>query len=564
MYLSGVQIENYRGIHKAKLSFNTTTVIIGENECGKSSILEAIQIVLNPIYNDSFPEFQAHQFHYPPKKGLIAGPIHIVLTFRERSIGEWEGTTYDRISFLLKEEPNKIREIKFDLTVSPLKQGKSNIRWRIGSKKSDSISSDPEILFWLRHVNPTIYLSAGMLTGHGHTNVVYGYNSPLFSSLSLEVRNYVKSILDCSTSIISDRSTDIGRDIDKGYNAAIGLIESVGDQNNIKEYGLGRKINEILGSKKDEERGTLAPMLSGPGSTSQRLGVLLLIAALLRAGTVELMEDMEPIWIIENPEANLHPMTLASIRILINGIRWQKIVSTFSGIILNSVPLKQIRKLSRYKGVVIEHRINEKIFSREDLRRISYHLQTQHHLAIFARMWLLVEGESEFWIIPQLARLLNYDFALEGIVCMDFAQSGMTAIIKMAQELGIEWHLLADGDSAGQSYIASAKKLTPHIDTKQRWTQLNANDIEHFFWNNGYSKVYFSHARIRINNDRNVNPSRVIQRAVKNYSKPYLALSIVKAVAEPGSPGVPEKLRKMIEYSVKLAREAPEDTSVSN
>jgi len=61
MYLDSIQIENYRAIHKAKLSFNTTTIVIGENECGKSSILEALQIILNPLYNDSFPEFQPHQ-----------------------------------------------------------------------------------------------------------------------------------------------------------------------------------------------------------------------------------------------------------------------------------------------------------------------------------------------------------------------------------------------------------------------------------------------------------------------------------------------------------------------
>ena len=42
------------------------------------------------------------------------------------------------------------------------------------------------------------------------------------------------------------------------------------------------------------------------------------------------------------------------------------------------------------------------------------------------------EGESEFWIVPQLARLLNFDFSIEGIVCMDFAQSGITPIIKFA------------------------------------------------------------------------------------------------------------------------------------
>jgi putative ATP-dependent endonuclease of OLD family len=561
MHLESIQIENYRAIHKAKLSFNSTTVVIGENESGKSSILDALQILLNPIYNDSFPVFQPYQFHYQKRDGSIAGPIRIVLHFRERSIGEWEGNTFDLISFLFNDIPEKIREIKFELVVTSQEADKYNTKWRISAVGSKTYSSDPKILYWLRHINPSIYLSAGMLTGHGYANVSKVEEPPLFSTLSLEFRNYVKCILECSASIISGRSTDISRDIEKGYKAGIGLIESVRDKSNSSDFGLGRKINEIIGEEKDIERGSLGPILTGSGSSAQRLGVLLLVAALLRAGTLELMEDMEPIWIIENPEANLHPITLASIRLLISGMKWQKILSTFSGVILNSVPLSQIRRLTRFRGVVTEHRINEKIFSREDLQRITYHLQTQHHLAIFARMWLLVEGESEFWIVPQLARLLNYDFSIEGIVCMDFAQSGMTPIIKLAKELGIEWYLLTDGDSAGQSYIATAKKLVTSNDTKRRWTQLNAKDIEYYFWNNGYSEVYLSHARIRDKKDSNLKPSRVIQRAVKNYSKPYLALSIVKYAAEQNSPGVPDDLKKMIEYCIKLSREAPMNAS---
>jgi putative ATP-dependent endonuclease of OLD family len=86
---------------------------------------------------------------------------------------------------------------------------------------------------------------------------------------------------------------------------------------------------------------------------------------------------------------------------------------------------------------------------------------------------------------------------------------------------------------------------------------LNAKNIEHYFWNNGYSEVYRSHARIRDKKEENLKPSRVIQRAVKNYSKPYLALSIVKYAAEMDSPGVPDELEKMIEYCIKLSREAP-------
>ncbi len=556
MYLKSIQIDNYRAIHKTKLSFNNTTVVIGENETGKSSILEAIQIILNPVYNDSFPEFQPYHFHYHIEDGSIAGPIHIILEFRERSKDEWEGFTYDRISFLLNDVTENIRELKFDLIVTPQKDGNYDIKWRLYCSGSKTYSSDPKILYWLRHVNPTIYLSAGMLTGHGYANVSRVEDPPILSKLSSEIKNYVKCILECADTIVSDRSVDINRDIENGYNAGIKLIESVRDPGNPSEIGLGRKINEILGTKIEQESGNLTSILTGSGSTAQRLGVLLLVAALLKAGTLELMEDMEPIWIIENPEANLHPITLASIRILISGMKWQKIISTFSGIILNSVPLYQIRRLTRYNGVVREYRINEKIFSREDLRRISFHLQTQHHLAIFARMWLLVEGESEFWIIPQLARLLNYDFSLEGIVCMDFAQSGMTPIIKLAKELGIEWYLLTDGDTAGQSYITLAKKLVNPIEKRRRWTQLNAKNIEQYFWNNGYSKVYMSHARVRDKKEENIKPSWVIQRAVKNYSKPYLALSIVKHAAEKDSPGVPDELKKMIEYCIKLSREA--------
>jgi putative ATP-dependent endonuclease of OLD family len=557
MYLKSIQIDNYRAIHKTKLSFSNTTVVIGENETGKSSILEAIQIILNPVYKDSFPEFRPYHFHYHDKDGSIAGPIHIILEFRERSKGEWGGFAYDPISFLLNDVTDNTRELKFDLKVTPQKDDKYNIFWRlycIGSKK---YSSDPKTLYWLRHVTPTIYLTAGMLTGHGYTNVNPVEDPPILSKLSSEIRNYVICILECSGSIISDRSVNVNRDIENGYNAGIKLIESLRDPDNPSEIGLGRKINEILGTKIVKDRGNLGPILSGSESTAQRLGVLLLVSALLRAGTLELLEDMEPIWIIENPEANLHPITLASVRLLISGMKWQKIISTFSGIILNSVPLYQIRRLTRFNGVVREYRINEKIFSREDLRRISFHLQTQHHLAIFARMWLLVEGESEFWIIPQLAKLLNYDFSLEGIVCMDFAQSGMTPIIKLAKELGIEWYLLADGDTAGQSYIAIAKKLLSTLDKRRRWTQLNAKNIEHYFWNNGYSEVYMSHARIGDKKEENLKPSRVIQRAVKNYSKPYLALSIVKYAAEMDSPGIPDELKEMIEYCVKLSREAP-------
>jgi putative ATP-dependent endonuclease of OLD family len=562
MFLSSIQIENYRAIHSAHVTFNSTTVLIGENECGKSSIFEAIQIVLNPDFKDSFPAFKPFQYHYPEDNTAIAGPIHLTLTFEERFKSEWIGETYEIISFLLPPESKKKRKLKFELKATPAEKEGSEIQWKMGSPRSGKSSSNPKLLYWLRLMNPAIYLSAGMLTGHGGGEDHSRLDTLLISSVSPEIKDYIVRIQTSTRAIISDRSTNINRDIESGFEAALALIDQLSKKNDSREMGLGRKISEILGKEDQPDSGSLAPIMSGSGSTAQRLGVLLLVASLLRASPVELIDEMEPIWIIENPEAHLHPMTLSSIGILINGIKWQKIVSTFSGVLLNSVPLSLVRRLTRYKGIISEHRVNEKTFSREDLRRIGYHLQVQHNMATFARMWLLVEGESEFWILPQLARLLNYDFSLEGISCMDFAQSGLTPIIKVAEELGIEWHLLADGDYAGKSYLTAARQLIHHYDYETRLTQLREQDIEYYFWNHGYADVYIRHSRISPGEAKNMKPGRVIQKAVKNYSKPYLALSIVKAAAVPDSPGIPEELKKLIEFCIKLAREAPARSSM--
>jgi len=562
MFLSSIQIENYRAIHSAKVTFDSTTVLIGENECGKSSIFEALQIILNPDFKDSFPGFKPFQYHYPENNTAIAGPIQLTLTFEERYTSEWSGIAYKIISFLLPPESKKKRKLIFELTATPTEKEDAEIKWEMGSPVTGISSFKPKLLYWLRLMNPAIYLSAGMLTGHGDGKGLLYVDTPLISSVSPEIKDYVVRIQTCAAAIISDKSTNINLDIESGFEAALALIDQVRKKNDSRELGLGRKISEILGKEDHADSGSLVPIMSNSGSTAQRLGVLLLVASLLRASPEELIDEMEPIWIIENPEAHLHPMTLSSIGILINGIKWQKIVSTFSGVLLNSVPLSQVRRLTRFKGIISEHRVNEKTFSREDLRRIGYHLQVQHNMASFARMWLLVEGESEFWILPQLARLLNYDFSLEGISCMDFAQSGLTPIIKVAEELGIEWHLLADGDYAGKSYLTAARQLIHHYDYKTRLTQLKEQDIEHYFWNRGYSDVYINHSRISPGEAKNLKPVKVIQKAVKNYSKPYLALSIVKAVDVPDSPGIPEELKKLIEFCIKLAREAPARSSI--
>ena len=93
MYLHTLKVENFRALRTASVSFDATTLLIGENDCGKSSLLEALAIALDPDGGDHPPRFQPHHFHRtaPRPDAPVAGPIHIELRFRERRPQEWDG-----------------------------------------------------------------------------------------------------------------------------------------------------------------------------------------------------------------------------------------------------------------------------------------------------------------------------------------------------------------------------------------------------------------------------------------------------------------------------------------
>jgi putative ATP-dependent endonuclease of OLD family len=95
------------------------------------------------------------------------------------------------------------------------------------------------------------------------------------------------------------------------------------------------------------------------GSSTQRRGVLLLTGALLRLGVERIRRGASPLTLLENPEAHLHHMTLASIWSIIERIGGQKVIAMHSGALLASARLSSVRRLTRRDGVVMERRVPE-------------------------------------------------------------------------------------------------------------------------------------------------------------------------------------------------------------
>ncbi len=47
----------------------------------------------------------------------------------------------------------------------------------------------------------------------------------------------------------------------------------------------------------------------------------------------------------------------------------------------------------------------------------------------------------------------------KGFKVIEFAQSGLKPLVKLPRRMGIEWHVLVDGDEAGKKYAATVRSL---------------------------------------------------------------------------------------------------------
>ena len=95
---------------------------------------------------------------------------------------------------------------------------------------------------------------------------------------------------------------------------------------------------------------------------------------------------------------------IRSLQRLVRGFSGQKLISTHSGDLLAETEIHQIRRLARTRDGIRSFRVPSDLLSAEETRKFNYHVRQARGELLFARCWLLVEGETECWIFPAAAR----------------------------------------------------------------------------------------------------------------------------------------------------------------
>lgn len=548
MLLERVEIVGFRGINRLSLMLEQNNVLIGENAWGKSSLLDALTLLLSPEFD--LYHFVRDDFWFPP--GDIQGRehhLHIILTFRETEPGRhrvrrfrplqrcWVPCDdgYHREFYRLE------GELAEDDSVMTLRS------FIDGEGEALVLEEIDELARHLVRLMPVLRLRDARFMRRIHNGTV-----PHSPQIEITARQ-----LDfLSRELVSHPQNLSDGQIRQGLSAMVQLLEHY-----FAEQSSAQTRHRLMRRRSHDEQRSwryldiINRMIDKPGGRSHRVILLGLFATLLQAkGTVRLDRDARPLLLIEDPETRLHPIMLSVAWHLLNLLPLQRVTTTNSGELLSLTPVEQVCRLVRESTRVSAWRLGPGGMNAEESRRIAFHIRFNRASSLFARCWLLVEGETETWVINELARQCGHHFDAEGVKVIEFAQSGLKPLIKFARRMGIQWHVLVDGDEAGKKYAATVRGLLNNDRELERdhLTSLPALDMEHFMYRQGFDDVYHRVAQIPDNVPMNMR--RVITKAIHRSSKPDLAIEVAMEAGRRGVDAVPTLLKKMFSRVLWLAR----------
>ncbi|GHD69263.1 DUF2813 domain-containing protein [Jeongeupia chitinilytica] len=542
MRLIHLQVVNFRGISRIALSLDADrTVLFGENNWGKSSLIEALARCLGPDAA-SGPHFDADDFHHDAR-GVAAKTLSITLTFGDDgpkplpahlATMAWrdrKGRWHVSVRFSAERHRQQVR-VRREL-LGP--GGKPRPHPRADALAGELVARHPVLRLRDMHLaqwmTPSGVEPLTLPVGDAPADVV----QRTFEALLRQPQRIEPKLLRQGIAAMREL-----------------LCRSPARFHTPKARRLADDIAAAPITFRDHD--SLLDIANRAGSSTQQLALLFLLGALLEArGTEPLTRGESPLLLVEDPETHLHPTQLVQVWGLVEQLPAQKLVTTNSGELLASFPHHSLRRLVRGDDKVFVYQMSHSALSKQDARKVGFHVRVNRPNSLFARCWLLVEGETEFWLLPELARRYGVNLGALGIRSIEFAQAGLVPLIKFADAFGIRWHLITDGDDAGQTYANKTRGLLRGRHEARHLTVLPSRDIEHYLFENGFADVY--HEAAHWTRGPAPTTSELIHRAIRRQAKPGMALAIAEAAERRGRDSIPPLLSQLFDTLAELAQD---------
>lgn len=451
--LQTVRIKGFRGFRNIEVDFENTTVLVGTNNAGKTTLLKALQLALTNshfISNDDFFYCEEHiddtiivdvLFVPLDEDGNSTNEFNEVWNdvFKAERIGiSAEGNQIMAFRTIIKENNKTFRKQQFyiDQWEEFLKEG---INWYDNEY-------DKELSFYFDEI-PFFYLEANRDILEDIKSKS-SYLGRILSSLEFSLENKHKieeliSELNSTTIGSSDILTELEttlKELDTAMDNTNNTVQLTPFTKKVRDLNKGIRINYSEFSMDYHGMGT------------RSWSSLLVLKSFLNLNHRIYMDNGKPyypILAIEEPESHLHPNAQKKLYSQINEIVGQKIISTHSNYIAANANLSEIRSLIKEESNIRIGKLFVDNIDDEDNRKIKRQVINTRGELFFSKVVILCEGETEEQSLPLLIeKQLNLDMVSIGINIIGINGGGnYFPFIYFCESLGIKWFILSDGEN---------------------------------------------------------------------------------------------------------------------
>ncbi|MDO6433506.1 AAA family ATPase [Flavitalea sp. BT771] len=422
MFLQAFVIKNFRSIESVALNFQKgVNVLIGENNAGKSAIIDALRICLS--YGSSwrdisidFSDFYVDRGTCDPPPCEIGFDLYFTITDPDE-----KGWFHDL--YAITEEGYEDLQLHFRFHVEEL-NGNSKIRRRYWGGATEGQRPDPEVLdlFYYVYLEPLrdavqhLKPIRGSKIGQLFLNIVT--NPDKRKSLSGKVRSALNDDEEWKT-VVDDGKGKINTH----------LLETTirGKEQDVDLDFLPFEFKRIVENLQVRMPVFSNEVLAGD-QTKQKyfdlyqngLGYNNLIYTATILGHLKQKAEVDPTsymaLLIEEPEAHLHPQLqniLFNYLHTLNQEHFQVFISSHSPTITAKADLDSLIVLQHQGGKVTALPVLRSPLSPDNKRYLHKFLDVTKSQLFFANGVLLVEGISEALLLPIFSRMMGSEYDLD-------------------------------------------------------------------------------------------------------------------------------------------------------
>lgn len=518
LLLKKLRVHGFRGLDNLEIDFEQTTVLVGTNNAGKTTILKALQLALSnsiQIIDDDFFFSDAVN-----RNKIIIDLLFISVNEDGIQQLEFEDLWYtvfteNRINF--DSDGNQILAFRTVIEENLIRKTFTKKQFVIddwGEYQNDVDGYwfqklyEKELRFYFDEI-PFFYLDANrdILDDLKSKTSFLG---KILSSINYEdgdkeliedlIKHLNKETIERSDVLTNLHSTL--EELDTAMDNPNNTVDITPFTKKLRDLNKGVKINYSQFSMEYHGMGTR--------SWSSLLILKAFILQNMKLAT-ESQVAYFPIIAIEEPESHLHPNAQKKLYSQIDNIVGQKIVATHSSYIAGSANLKEIRSIVKNSDSTAIGKIEESNLKPEEIRKINRQVINTRGELYFSKVIILCEGETEEQALPLLLKKYFNKTTIElGIDIVGIDGGGnYFPFIYFANKLNLKWFILSDGEGniikkikkdfkkLSGSELAVDKIVLPeniiHFE--------NEDDFESYLLKNGFSEEIETCLSILLNTD---------------------------------------------------------------